>query len=95
MQRLIQAKSEEARLRQQLDAEREKARQEQDMHRHALAQLREQQNVRAQLMCLREACCVTALVARACPACSLERSTGALRRKGPALSLVETLIADG
>lgn len=47
MQRLIQAKSEEARLRQQLDAEREKARQEQDMHRHALAQLREQQNVRA------------------------------------------------
>lgn len=46
MQRLLQTRSDEARLRQELAAEREQARKEAELHRHALAQLQEQRIVR-------------------------------------------------
>ena len=46
MQRLLQTRSDEARLRQELAAEREQARKEAELHRHALAQLQEQRVVR-------------------------------------------------
>lgn len=46
MQRLLHARSDEARLRQELAAEREQARKEAELHRHAVAQLQEQRIVR-------------------------------------------------